>query len=332
MAEYTLLGKYVRYKRNAIAFPLQTGTSEGGTETVTDASTGGVWSAGAGSVSVGSLSGLVTAVAAGTGIIRYTLLATGCSVDSMITVFSLPNPGVITGAGNVCAGGSIALADTVTGGVWSSAGTIATVGSTGTVTAVSAGVDSIVYTVTNMCGNMAAARAVTINPVPDAGVITGRDSVCVGNEVTLYESATGGIWSASNANAAIDTTGLLGGLVGGMDTVIYTVSNSWCTANSTVVVTVFGNSDCPALGNVEIRKCANVQIWPNPSGGEINVRCSEAGILSVYTIQGQKMGTYNLKAGENEVHPDAGIADGVYLMEYTNTNGERSVVHRVIAR
>ena len=121
--------------------------------------------------------------------------------------------------------------------------------------------DTIAYTVTNMCGNMVANTVVTIDPVPDAGVITGRDSVCVGLEGTLNESISGGTWSASNANAAIGSTGVLGGMVAGMDTVIYTVSNAWCSAYAATVVTVFGSGECPALGNVEISKFESVNLW-----------------------------------------------------------------------
>jgi len=303
----------------------------GATETVMDASTGGVWSAVAGSVSVGSVSGIVSGVAAGTGMISYTLTATGCRVDSVITVMTLPVAGVITGAGSVCAGGNITLADTVSGGVWSSAGTMASV-SGGVVHTVSAGVDTISYTVNNMCGNMVVNTVVTIDPVPDAGIITGRDSVCVGLEGTLNESVSGGTWSASNANAVIGSTGVLGGMVAGMDTVIYTVNNAWCSAYTTAVITVFGSGECPALGNVEISKFENVKIWPNPSMGDVVVQCGEAGILRAYNILGQKVAAFDLSAGEHKVQLGKGIADGVYLMEYTNNNGVRSVVHMVVAR
>ena len=95
---------------------------------------------------------------------------------------------------------------------------------------------------------------------------------------------------------------------------------------------VFGSGECPALGNEEISKCESVKIWPNPSSGDVVVQCGEAGILRAYNILGQKVAVFDLSAGEHKVQLGKGIADGVYLMEYTNNNGVRSVVHMVVAR
>lgn len=65
--------------------------------------------------------------------------------------------GTITGSSTVCAGDTIILANTTTGGVWSSSNTaIATVDTTGAVVGVMAGDAIVSYTITNACGSVIA--------------------------------------------------------------------------------------------------------------------------------------------------------------------------------
>ncbi len=300
----------------------------GASVTLTDGSTGGMWSASGGIVSIGSISGIVTGVSAGTTLVSYTFPATGCYVDTAITVTALPVAGVITGAANFCAGGSITLTDTATGGVWSTGYGSAVVGSTtGVVTGAAAGTDTIVYRVTNMCGDATAIAAVTINPLPDAGVITGRDSVCVGNEVTLTESVVGGIWSVSNSSAAINIAGLLGGLSAGMDTVIYTVSNAWCSASVESVVTVFGIGDCPALeiNNTLKHQFANVQIYPNPAMSELIIKSTEKITrLTITNLLGQQLYTHEYITDSVQVNV-AGLPNGIYYIKINGNEVRRFV-------
>jgi hypothetical protein len=68
---------------------------------------------------------------------------------------------------------------------------------------------------------------IVINPYPDAGTISGVDSVCPGLSVHLSETVAGGIWSTSSYTVShISSSGMAQGLVPGRDTIIYTVSNS----------------------------------------------------------------------------------------------------------
>ncbi len=61
--------------------------------------------------------------------------------------------GAITGIGFVCATLTDTLHDTTTGGVWTCKNADVTVSSAGVVTGVSAGVDTVFYTVSNVCGS-----------------------------------------------------------------------------------------------------------------------------------------------------------------------------------
>jgi len=120
------------------------------TTTLTESVTGGTWTSTNSAVaSVGSGSGVVSGVLAGTAIISYQVPA-GCFATSTITV--IPIPSVISGAGQVCVGSAISLADSASGGIWGSSNTsLAIAGSgSGIVTGVSAGIVNITYSTS--CG------------------------------------------------------------------------------------------------------------------------------------------------------------------------------------
>ncbi len=92
----------------------------------------------------------------------------------------------------------------------------------------SAGVDIISYTVTNSCGPVAVTRTVTVEVhSPNAGVITGATSVCVGASIPLTDASTGGAWSSQSTSIALVTGGGdVFGLSGGTTNISYTVGNS----------------------------------------------------------------------------------------------------------
>ncbi len=126
----------------------------GDTITLSDATSGGVWSSNNTQVATVSGTGNVTGAGAGSAEISYT--AGGCSSNIPITVYPT-GAGTITGKDSVCpgSGNTITLSDSVSCscGGWSSTNTsLATIAVTGVVTGVSPGVDTIKYINTNGCG------------------------------------------------------------------------------------------------------------------------------------------------------------------------------------
>ncbi len=99
---------------------------------------------------IGSSSGNVTGIIPGNTIITYTSPA-ACVSTASFTVNTASAP--ITGPNGVCAGSSITLSDTTTGGVWSSSNTsLATVGTgSGIVTGVANGTPTISYSAPGSC-------------------------------------------------------------------------------------------------------------------------------------------------------------------------------------
>ena len=238
----------------------------GSTIILTDAATGGEWSASNTDATI--VNGIVTGIAAGSDTIMYTVFSAGCSAvaTKTITIDALADAGVVTGPSNVCVGSSIVLTDVAAGGTWSASNSSASV-LAGVVTGVSAGVDTIMYTVSNTCGATMAAALVTVTPLPDAGIITGPSSVCVGSSVTFTDTASGGAWSASNGNA-LALGNLILGAAAGTDTIIYTVTNTFCTAIATksIVVNMLPNAGTISGASV-VCVGSSVSITDTTAGG-----------------------------------------------------------------
>ncbi len=205
----------------------------GSTTTLSDATTGGVWSSGTTTVASISAAGKVTGVSAGTATIKYTV---GTAVATLtVTVNATPAAGAINGTATVSVGATTILSNATTGGAWSSSATAkATVSTAGMVTGMAAGSATISYKLTNTCGSAAATKAVTVSAV-SVGAITGTASVCAGATTTLSDATTGGAWSSSvTAVATVSAAGIVTGMSAGTTTIKYTVGTTAATSVITV--------------------------------------------------------------------------------------------------
>ena len=231
------------------------GTISGGSVVCTSATipltttgSSGTWSSSSANATVSS-SGVVTGVIIGTATISYTV-ANSCGTaiaTHIVTVNAGTGAGTITGPSSVCVGSTIPLADAATGGVWSSTTPSATITTGGVVTGASAGTTTISYTFTSSCGTSAATHTVTVNPLPDAGTISGLSDVCLGATVTLTVTGTSGTWSSSSANATVSASGIVTGVTAGTATISYSVTNTCGTDVASMPVTVNAAPDMPVL-------------------------------------------------------------------------------------
>ena len=156
----------------------------------------------------------------------YYIVTNICNADTvhkLITIYPLPDSGIISVATYVCVGASTSLSESVTGGTWHLSNNLVSI-TTGSITGIGAGLDTIYYFVTNACGTSHAQVPITINPLPVAGTIMGRDSLCVGATDTLTSTVTGGAWGSINGSASI-SGGVVTGITVGTDTINYIVSN-----------------------------------------------------------------------------------------------------------
>ncbi len=166
----------------------------GSTVTLVDTTTGGTWSTAFGNATVTS-SGVIHAVTAGTDTIKYTVTTvcgTSVTTHPMVVDF-VPSAGTIYGPSSVCVGSAITFTDSVTGGTWHISNSHATMSAT-TITGVTAGLDTVSYTVTNVCGTATTTRVITVNAisVPSDSIIVTRDTVCSGDTVTFTSLPTNG--------------------------------------------------------------------------------------------------------------------------------------------
>jgi hypothetical protein len=223
----------------------------GATVHLTDVITGGTWSSSNSSATVGS-TGIVTgAITGGMDTISYTVTAScGSAVATdVIDVYPSAISGTMGGVADLCLGSSAMFTETVSGGVWNAQNSNATVTGGGLVSAVSAGTDIISYTVSNSCGTSVATLNVTISTTtPTAGTITGSGSVCAGTPVALADVISGGVWSSSNTNASVSSTGMVTALASGLDTISYTLTTSCGTAIAAFVISA--NGTVPTAGTI----------------------------------------------------------------------------------
>lgn len=129
----------------------------------------------------------------------------------------------VAGTTTVCQGTSTTLTNAVPGGTWSTGDpAIATVASSGMVTGLTVGSTVISYTTVNGCVTTALFTVVS-TPAP----VTGNDSLCTGNSITLSDVTPGGTWTSSNpAVAIVGSTGVVTALTAGSATITYAMSAS----------------------------------------------------------------------------------------------------------
>lgn len=253
---------------------------QGHTSTLTNSVAGGVWSSGAPSIAtVGSVSGIVVGVTAGTANITYTS-ASGCKATQTVTVIPTPFTAVITGPSVVCTGNTISLSDATPGGSWSSSAATAIVNvSTGVVTGVSAGAAVISYTVANPCGTAVATKTITINASPPVAIIATGVTVCIGNTITMAATPAGGTWSTATGSATV-IAGVVTGVIAGTDTIRYTINTSCGPVTASQAIYV---DELPDPGTVSgppgVCVGATVVLGNSVSGGVWNT--SDAAIATV---------------------------------------------------
>lgn len=190
----------------------------------------GTWSSSSPSVAfIGSTTGIVSGLAAGSATISYTL-STGCYLTKTVTVIATATH--ITGSAHVCIGSTTTLSDSTTGGVWTSgSSSIATIGSSsGIVTPVTSGTVSMTYT----AGSCSMSILVTVSALPAA--ITTDVPVCIGMSNTLHDATPSGTWSMESTTIATvnPVTGTATGIAAGTTTVTYTVLGCYVTKAFTV--------------------------------------------------------------------------------------------------
>lgn len=160
------------------------------TTTLSNATTGGVWSSDTPSVAtINSGTGLVSAITGGTALISYTV-TNGACVNTATTTITVTAAPIVSGTGPVCIGGTIQLSPT-TGGTWSSSdNTLATIDNTGLVTGHLQGTVNFTFTDNiSLCTNTI--LGVAVYALPSITSQSNPISICSGNNAALTVAASG---------------------------------------------------------------------------------------------------------------------------------------------
>jgi uncharacterized protein YjdB len=287
--------------------PVCTGT----TLSLSDTTTGGVWSTS--NTSISSVSGGVVSVSsAGTAIISYSVtnICTTVATDT-ITIILTPSVGFVGGAASVCVGASASLSSGAPGGVWSSNNTAVATMTGNLVIGISGGTATLRYTLTNSCGTSSVTHGITVKTLPAAGSIAGSLMTCVGASTTLTDAATGGAWSSNNTSLATVAGGVVNGVGTGTATISYAVTNTCGTSTTDTTITI---GTVPSVGVIN---------------GLTSVCAGSAVTLTDATTAGVWSST-NTTAGISGGLV-TGVAAGTDTINYsvTNTCGTTTVTHTV---
>ncbi|MBX2907119.1 MAG: Ig-like domain-containing protein [Taibaiella sp.] len=243
-----------------------------GVNTVLSSTGGSYWTSSNTTIAaVGSSSGVVAGVSAGTATISVLNTTTGCFKTVVVTVNALP--AAITGTAVVCVGSTTTLSTTSTGGSWLSSNTsVATIGSgTGVVSGVAAGTSVVSYVSAAGC---LATRVVTVNA--STATIGGTLTLCTGTSSGLGASVGGGTWSSSTTSVAtIGTSGLVSAVSAGTSVISYVVGGCLTTTVVTVV-----SAPSAISGTATVCAGATTTFSSSPGGGSWTSSASSVATVS----------------------------------------------------
>jgi trimeric autotransporter adhesin len=267
------------------------------TSTLTGTPGGGTWtSSNAAAATIGSSSGIVSGVGAGTTTMNY--VAGGCSSTRIVTVNPSTSPSF--GTPVVCVGQTNStLSNPIPGGTWSSSNpSIVTVhAANGLLTGVAVGNANITYTVSPGSWTIivASVGALVANNV-------GTLSICPATTTTLTNATAGGSWLSTNTAIATvgNLTGIVTGVTAGTSSISYEV-NVGCYRVSTVTIksqpTITGTATSVVLGGTR-------SLTVSPGGGtwsSANPAIATATGTGTGTVTGISLGgttvTYTNSAG-----------------------------------
>ncbi len=192
-------------------------------------------------------------------------------------------------------------------------GTLTPTGLTYAPTAGYSGTDSFKVTISDGYLSDTITVYVTINPLPNAGTITGASTVCTGTTITLTDAAGGGTWSGSTSIATVSSTGVVTGVTAGTVTISYTVTNSCGSSYATATITVNTTPNAGTIsGFSSFCESSTITLTETATGGTWT-----SGTTSVATVNSSGVVT--------------GVSPGTSVISYTVTTacGSAYATHTV---
>ena len=245
----------------------------GAIQHLSSATPGGNWSSSAPSTaSVGSSTGNVSGVAAGSATITYT--AIGCYTTEDVTVNPLPAASIsASGPTSICPGSNVVLNAPSSAGnayQWYLGGSVIPGATNVSYSATAAG--SYMVKVISPAGCLAtsAATPVSMLAAPAAAIsITGPATFCAGNSTLLTATSGAGLtyqWQSGGSPIAGATSNSYTATLGGTYTAVVTNSSGCSTASAGTVITV-NPLPLPITGTLTVCSGATTPLSDGTSGG-----------------------------------------------------------------
>jgi len=297
------------------------------TSALSDATTGGTWSASNTNVQIGS-SGIVTGLLSGTSTVSYTL-SSGCVTTIPVTVTTTPSITATASPNPICAGSALLFNSTAIGGsgtygsfVWNGAGALAATQnpSIANATTSEGGVYTVTVTDNNGCVGTGVTQAVTVNTAPSITATVTPNPICAGGSLSFNSTPVGGsgeystyLWSGAGTLAAVRNP---------------TIANATTSDNGIYTVTVTDNNGCKGSGvtqavSVNGVPSITVTVTPNPicAGGTLSFNSTPVGGSGTYNSFVWS-GAATLAAVQNPSLTNVTTADnGIYTVTVTDNNG-----------
>lgn len=230
---------------------------------------------------------------------------------------------------NICSGESVVLnahASNVSY-VWSHASETTNEITVSNLTNTGAEPLQVTYTVTVTdntahCTNTASA-AITVNPLPAAGTITGDADVCVGKELQLSHATTGGEWKSNHPSVAtVNGNGLVTGVTSGTAEIEHIITSSaGCKNSAKKTITVHA---APSAGTItgDANACIDetIQLTSDVTGGQW--LSSDNNIATVSTqglVTAKTTGTVEIRYVVTNSNDCEGIAKHTIVVKESTT-------------
>ena len=304
----------------------------GGTVTLHVPVAGGVWASTLPSVAnVGSMSGVVTGVGAGTAVIYYSIGSD--TAATTVYVNATPTAGIISGTDSACVGTNILVTETMPGGRWSLSNTSALL--TGQKVSASASCkDTVLYTVIYTCGAATAQFPVTFIQA-NAGTITGPHIVCLGDTLILTDTAAGGVWTADDpARATMVAPGVVKTIAPGGTDVSYSVVTTipGCSDVAFFSFRIDTSAHCHQVAVTSVPTTdRETKIYPNPSDHIFNLEMSpinDPRTITLCDMYGRAVMTTTVAAKATKTELNVNAPAGVYMLRIDG--GGKSEIHRIV--
>ncbi len=151
---------------------------------------------------------------------------------------------------------------------------------------------------TNGSGDDTSAVAmITVNPLADAGVISGTNRICQGSTAALVSTMPGGAWSSSDmAVATVSGTGTVHAVTAGATTIMYIASNSCGNDTATYAFNVDGGfSHVVISGSSSVCQGSVINLSATVAGGTWTASNANATVSATGVVSGVAAGADTIK-------------------------------------